>query len=79
MAKKPAPTVRVKPLSYQPTKDTHPSFVPAKDRPTVEIVDHGYQPSRTELAEDLRFKGSLEKVAKALVQPVNIRRATRPR
>ena len=62
----------------KPTKDTHTSFVPAKDRPTVEIVDHGYQPSRTELAEDLRFKGSLEKVAKALVQPVNVRRATRP-
>ena len=63
----------------KPTKDTHPSFVPAKDRPTVEIVDHGYQPSRTELAEDLRFEGSLEKVAKALVQPVNVRRPTRPR
>ena len=57
----------------KPTKGAHPSFVPAKDRPTVEIVDHGYQPSITELAEDLRFKGSLEKVAKALVQPVNVR------
>ena len=63
----------------KPTKEKHTSFVAAKDRPTVEVVNYGYQPSRTELAEDLRFEGSLEKVAKALVQPVNVRRATRPR
>ncbi len=63
----------------KPTKEKHTSFVAAKDQPTVEVVNYGYQPSRTELAEDLRFEGSLEKVAKALVQPVNVRRATRPR
>ena len=57
----------------------NPAFVRAKDRPTVDVVDYGYQPSKTELSKDLRFEGSLEKVAKALVQPVNVRRATRPR
>ena len=57
----------------------HPAFVPAKNRPTVEVVDYGYQPSKNELAEDLRFEGSLEQAAKALVQPVNVRRVTKPR
>ena len=57
----------------------HSAFVPAKDRPTVDVVDYGYQPSKTELSKDLRFEGSLEKAAKALVQPVNVRRITRPR
>ena len=57
----------------------HSAFVPAKDRPTVDVVDYGYQPSKTELSKDLRFEGSLEKAAKALVQPVNVRRVTRPR
>ncbi len=57
----------------------HSAFVPAKNRPTVEIADYSYQPSKKELEEDLRIKGSLEKAAQALVQPVNIRRITRPR
>ena len=59
--------------------ERHQAFVPAKDRPTVELVDYGYQPSKTDLAEDLRVKGSLEQAAKALVQPVNVRRITRSR
>ena len=63
----------------KPTKGKHTAFVPEKDRATAEVVNYGYQPSKTELAEDLRFEGSLEKAAKALVQPVNIRRITRPR
>ena len=57
----------------------HSAFVPAKDRPTVEVADYSYQPSKKELEEDMRFEGSLEKVAKALVQPVHVRRTTRPR
>ena len=63
----------------KPTKDKHSSFVAAKDRPTVDVVDYGYQPSKTELAKDLRLEGALERAAQALVQPVNIRRITRPR
>ena len=63
----------------KPTKGKRRSFVPTKDRLTVEVVDYGYQPSKTELSKDLRFEGSFEKAAKALVQPVNARRITRPR
>ena len=59
--------------------ERHRAFVPAKDRPTVELVDYGYQPSKTDLAEDLRVKGSLEQAAKALVQPVNLRHIKKPR
>ena len=55
----------------------HSAFVPAKDRPTVEVADYSYQPSKKELEEDMRIKGSFEKAARALVHPVNIRRATR--
>ena len=63
----------------KPTKDKHPSFVPEKHRATVEVVDFVYQPSKAELAEDLRLEGTLEQVAQTLVRPVNVRRATRPR
>ena len=67
----------MKAKKYKSVKN--PAFVRGSDRPTVEVVDYSYQPSKTELAEDLRLEGSLEKAAKALVQPVNIRKITRPR
>ena len=38
----------------------HSAFVPAKNRPTVEVADYSYQPSKKELEEDLR-KGRLKK------------------
>ena len=41
---------------------------------TVHIVDPSYQPSRAELREDLRLKGTFEDAVKALVKPVNVQR-----
>ncbi len=41
---------------------------------TVHIVDPSYQPSRSELREDLRLKGTFEDAVKALVKPVNVQR-----
>ena len=42
--------------------------------PTVEIVSHDYQPSRAELREDLRIKGTFKEAIQALVKPVRIRK-----
>lgn len=41
---------------------------------TIEIPDRSYQPSRKELREDLRLKGTFEDAMKALVQPVKVRK-----
>lgn len=41
---------------------------------TIEVSDRTYQPSRKELREDLRLKGTFEEAMKALVQPVKVRK-----
>ena len=43
--------------------------------PDVEIVDPSYQPSRAELREDLRLKGTFKEAIQALVKPAKIRKA----
>ncbi len=40
----------------------------------VEIIHPSYQPSRAELREDLRIKGTFEDAIKALVRPVRVRK-----
>lgn len=45
----------------------------AKPR-TVEMTDRSYQPSRAELRDDLRLKGTFEEAMKALVHPVKVRK-----
>ena len=59
--------------------EKHHSFVPLKDRRTMEIVDYSYQPSKAEIDADLRPGGTLEQAAKALVRPVNISHIRKPR
>ena len=44
---------------------------------TAEVPDRSYQPSRSELREDLRLKGTIEEPMKALVQPVRVKRVTK--
>ena len=41
-------------------------------KPTLQVPDPSYQPSRAELREDLRLKGTFEEAVKALVKPVKI-------
>ena len=41
---------------------------------TVEVPDPSYQPSRSELREDLRLKGTFADAVKALVRPVKVRK-----
>lgn len=41
---------------------------------TVEVPDPSYQPSRSELREDLRVKGTFQDAIKALVRPVKVRK-----
>ncbi len=40
---------------------------------TVDVVDPSYQPSRSELREDLRVDGTFRELGKAVVQPVKVR------
>ena len=40
----------------------------------VEIHDSDYQPTRAELAEDLRLEGTFEEAITALLKPVTIKR-----
>ena len=40
----------------------------------VEIPDPAYQPSRAELAEDLRLEGTFEEAITALLKPAAIKR-----
>ena len=63
----------------KPESEKHPDFVPLSDRPSVEIVNYSYQPSKAELSEDVRLKGTLERAARALVQPINLRRIRKSR
>ena len=50
---------------------------PKKPQPrTVDVVDPSYQPTRAELREDLRLKGTFEDAIKALVRPVKVRYVT---
>ena len=52
---------------------------PPKPEPVeVEIVRSTYQPSKVELAEDLRVDAAFEEALDALVKPVKIRRVSRP-
>lgn len=52
------------------------------ERPTVDLVRSTYQPSKKELEETINF-GDLdlgpEDVAKTIMQPVNVRYASRPK
>ena len=50
------------------------------DRPLVELAKSSYQPSKAELEEIIDL-GDLtpEEVAKALLQPVDVRYVSRPR
>ena len=40
---------------------------------TVDVVDPSYQPSRSELREDLRVDATFKELSKAVVQPVKVR------
>ena len=40
---------------------------------TVDVVDPSYQPSRSELSEDLRVDATFRELSKAVVQPVKVR------
>ncbi len=40
---------------------------------TVDVVDPSYQPSRSELREDLRVDATFRELSKAVVQPVKVR------
>ena len=40
---------------------------------TVDVVDTSYQPSRSELREDLRVDATFEELSKAVVQTVKVR------
>ena len=45
----------------------------------VEIVRHGYQPSKAELEADTRVDATFEEAVQALVRPVRIRYISRPK
>ena len=45
----------------------------------VEIVRPAYQPSKSELNEDLRVDATFEEAVDALTKPVNIRYIERPK
>ena len=45
----------------------------------IEIVRPNYQPSKAELAEDLRVNATFDEVVDALTQPVSIRYIDRPK
>ena len=50
------------------------------DRPLVELAKSSYQPSKAELEEPIDLGDMTpEEVAKALLQPVNVRYISRPR
>ncbi len=46
---------------------------------TVEIVNSDYQPSKEELAEDMRVDATFEEAVDALTRPVSIRYIDRPK
>ena len=47
--------------------------------PTVELVKSDYQPTKAELAKDVRVDATLEEAVKALTHPVKIRWINRPK
>ena len=49
------------------------------NRETIELVNPKYQPSKTELEEDVRVNASPEEVAKAVMQRVDVRHIRRPK
>ena len=46
---------------------------------TIELVKEPYQPTKAELEEDMRVESDFEELARALVQPVNVRWIDKPR
>ena len=50
-----------------------------RERREVEIVHPDYQPSATELEEDVRVDATFEEAVDALTKPVNIRYVDRPK
>ena len=52
---------------------------PAPDRPVIDLAKSSYQPSKAELEETMDL-GDLtpEEVARALLQPVDVRYVSRP-
>ena len=49
------------------------------DHPTIELVKDAYQPTKAELENDVRVEAEFEELARALVQPVNVRWISKPR
>ena len=52
---------------------------PKQDRPTVDLVKSGYQPSKAELEADMRIDATPEQAAKAVMRRVNVRHVRRPK
>ncbi len=51
---------------------------PPKPEPRELVLpDSSYQPSKAEMEETVRFDGTLKQFAKALLQPVTVRRDKR--
>ena len=49
------------------------------ERPTVEVVEPSYQPSKAELEADLRVDATFPQAVKALSKIVRIRRVDNPK
>ena len=47
-------------------------------RPTVEVAEPTYQPSKAELEADLRVDATFEQAVKALSKTVNIKHVKKP-
>ncbi|MCY3789096.1 MAG: hypothetical protein OXH63_09950 [Gemmatimonadetes bacterium] len=56
-------------------------WIPPEDRPTVEVVNSTYQPSKAELEEAIELPRGLtpDQVGQALMRQVNVRKIPRPR
>ena len=52
---------------------------PTTPPPTVQVPHPSYQPTATELREDLRLKGRFEDAVKALVRPVRVLKVMPPK
>ncbi len=52
---------------------------PHKTPRTVEIVRSDYQPSKTELEEDMNIDASFEDLMQMVAEPVTIKYAPRPK
>ncbi len=49
------------------------------DRPTVEVAEPTYQPSKAELEADLRVDATFEQAVKALAKDVNVKHVRIPK